>query len=146
MITKQFTAWPTRIRGTQIAAGIVRTTWLSKMMRLVGQCALLWLVFTASGFVVQVTHLPLPQNLVALLMLLLLLTTGVVRAEQLAEVAALVGKHLAFFFVPLVVGIMAWTDLLAAHGLILVISIAGSTVLGVAITGVIAQIIGRRRQ
>lgn len=142
MITK-FKARPTCLSAAQAAPPMLRTTWLGMAIRLMAQCALLWLVFEASGLLVRATGLPLPQNLVGLLLLLLLLTTGVVQPDQLAEVSALVGKHLSFFFIPLVVGLMAWTELFAAYGLILAISIVGSAVLGIAIAGSGAQAINR---
>lgn len=143
MITKPFKAIPARISTLRGGTGILHTKWLLVALRLVGQCALLWLVFEVAGLLVQATQLPLPQNLVSLLLLLVLLTTGIVRPEQLTEISALVGKHLVFFFIPLVVGLMSWTDLLATHGLILTISIFGSALLGIGIAGLAAQTISR---
>jgi holin-like protein len=111
--------------------------------RVAGQCLLLWLVYQTSGLLLQATGLSLPQNLVGLLLLLLLLSTGVLRTEQLAEVSGLVSKHLVFFFIPLVVGLMSWTDLFAAHGLVLAVSICVSAFAGIVVAGLLAQLVSR---
>lgn len=112
--------------------------------RLVGQCAILWLVYVAADRLVRVARLPVPANLVGVLLLLLLLATGIVRPAHLAGVAGLVGRHLAFFFIPLVVGLMAWGDLLAASGAVLAGSILGGALASLAAAGLAAQRLGRR--
>jgi holin-like protein len=112
--------------------------------RLVGQGLLLWLLYTAGGHLAQATGLPLPANLVGLLLLLVLLATGVVRPDELREVAAVVGRHLSFFFVPFLVGLLAWTTLVATSGTILALSLLGSAVVGLATAGLAAQHLTKR--
>ncbi len=79
--------------------------------------------------------LPLPSNLVGMLLLALLLLTGLVRESWLGQAAALFQRHLAFFFVPIAVGLMAYGSLLRQHGLMLLLVILVSTAAGIAAAG-----------
>ncbi|MFY8148912.1 MAG: CidA/LrgA family protein [Prochlorococcaceae cyanobacterium] len=82
--------------------------------------------------------LPLPSNLVGMLLLSVLLATGLVREAWVAGAAGLFNRHLAFLFVPIAVGLLAYGGLLRAHGLALLLVIAVSTTAGIAAAGWIA--------
>lgn len=127
-----------RLRHLPIAP-VFRTT-----ARFVGQYVLLWAVYDAATHLVAAWRLPLPANLVGLLLFLLLLGTGVVQPAMLREVTTLVTRHLPFLFVPLAVGLMAWPQLLAAHGLVLLLALLGSAAVGVVAAGTVAQFLDRR--
>lgn len=113
-------------------------------LRLVGQFALLVLLFYAGTAVVVATGVPLPGNLVGMLLLLGLLRLGVVRPGHVQDLAGLALRHLNFFFVPLAVGLMSWTGLLAASGVALGLSLLGSAVAGLAVSGLVGQRLSRR--
>lgn len=113
-------------------------------VRVIGQCFLLWAIFDAADHLVRAWHLPLPANLVGLLLLLLLLGTRIVRPVDLREVSALVSRHLSLLFVPLAVGLMAWPDLLAARGLVLALVLVAAAAIGIATAGIVGQFLARR--
>ncbi len=129
--------------STQLAAvlALLEPT-LAKGLRFAGQCLILYLLFVVGTILTQAFSLPLPGNLVGMLLLLLLLSTGIIRPIHLQDVAVLVVQHLNFFF-PFVVGLMAWATLFAASGIILGISLGGSAVVGLITAGLIAQWIVR---
>ncbi|MEB3354338.1 MAG: CidA/LrgA family protein [Cyanobacteriota bacterium] len=79
--------------------------------------------------------LPLPSNLVGMLLLAVLLPTGLVRESWLGQAAVLFQRHLAFFFVPIAVGLMAYGSLLRQHGLLLLLVSLVSTAAGIAAAG-----------
>lgn len=85
-------------------------------------------------------HLPLalPSNLVGMLLLSLLLVTGLVREEWIGTGAGQFNRHLAFFFVPIAVGLLAYGTLLREHGVALLLVIVLSTAAGIAAAGWIA--------
>ncbi|MCP9774870.1 CidA/LrgA family protein [Cyanobium sp. WAJ14-Wanaka] len=87
----------------------------------------------------QYLALPLPSNLVGMLLLALFLLTGLVRESWLARAAGLLQRHLAFFFVPIAVGLMAYGSLLRQHGVVLLLVILVSTAAGIATSGWIAS-------
>lgn len=82
-------------------------------------------------------HLPLalPANLVGMLLLSLLLGTGLVREPWVGSAAGLFNRHLAFFFVPIAVGLLAYGTLLREHGAALLLVIVLSTAAGIAAAG-----------
>lgn len=93
-------AWGTQLQRLK-AAGIFTL-----------QIAGLWLIYRLSAWIVARCHLPVPGNVLGMLILFALLTTGVVKLEWIAGAADLLTKHLAFFFIPVAVGLMQWGDLL----------------------------------
>ena len=103
---------------------------LATVLRLIGQGLTLWVLFVAGAFLSEMFSLPLPGNLVGMLLLLALLSTGVVRVGHVGDVAGFAVKHLNFFFIPFVVGLMAWTALFSSSGLAIGVSLVGSAVLG----------------
>src|SRR5215470_19210088 len=72
------------------------------------QVGLLWAILAVSNLVVTRLHLRVPGNIVGMLLLLALLSTGVVEERWVAAAAGLLTKHLAFFFIPIAVGLMDW--------------------------------------
>lgn len=118
------------LRVSQLVATGLRLGW---------QFGLLVGVYYAGSAVVQVTGIPLPGNLVGMLLLLGLLRLGLVRLDQVEDVASLLVKHLNLFFLPLAVGLMAWSGLLGLSGLTLAICLVGSAAVGVVVAGRVSQ-------
>lgn len=108
-------------------------------LKLAGQFLLLVLLFQAGTTLVQATAVPLPGNLVGMLLLFGLLRLGVVRLDHVQAVAELGLQHLNFFFIPFAVGLMAWTELLGTSGVALVISQVGSMIVCLVITGLLGR-------
>jgi holin-like protein len=109
------------------------------LLRLAFQSALLYGVFWLASMLVQVLRLPLPANLIGLLLLLGLLWTGVIKPSHLDLASGLVSRHLSFFFVPLAVGLMAWGDLLARSGVVMGVALLASAAVGIGVAGAFAQ-------
>ena len=84
-------------------------------------------------------HLPLPGNLVGMLLLLVLLVTRVVRLEWTEATAGIFNRHLAFFFVPIAVGLLAFGDLFRESGPGILVAIIVGTAVGIAVTGGVAE-------
>ena len=75
------------------------------------------LVINEAGYaVVSVLHLPVPGNLLGMLFLLALLVTGVLPLRWIDASASLLIRHLAFFFIPIAVGLMAFAELFLDNG------------------------------
>lgn len=113
-------------------------------LRVVGQAALFESMYLAGTSLASGFHLPLPGSLLGMLLLLCLLAAGVVREEQLDELGRFMLTHLAFFFVPLAVGVMTYSALLSSAGPVLVIALVGSAAAGLAVAGLVGQALARR--
>ena len=72
-------------------------------------------------------HLPLPGNLVGMVLMAAVLKAGWVRMETVRPVAELLLRHMSLFFVPAGVGLMRYLGLLRAEWL----PIAGGCAAGV---------------
>jgi holin-like protein len=77
-------------------------------IKCLGQLALLWGLYLLSDSLVALTDLPVPGNVLGIVILFSLLCLGVIRIEQVEEVADFLLKHLMFFFIPIVAGLMEW--------------------------------------
>lgn len=75
--------------------------------------------------------LPIPGNVLGMLLLFGLLATGVVPLWIVEAAAMLLLRHLAFFFIPLAVGLMGFADLLREHGLAILAALLVSAVAGI---------------
>lgn len=76
--------------------------------------------------------LPLPANLVGMVLLVALLLGGLVQERWLARAADLFQLHMALFFVPIAVGLMAYGRLVQQHGVVLLLILLISTAAGLA--------------
>jgi len=79
--------------------------------------------------------LPIPGNVIGMALMLLALSTGVVKLDWLQEAADLLLKYMAMFFVPAGVGVMLYFDLIGREWLPIVAATVISTFVVMAVTG-----------
>jgi holin-like protein len=115
--------------------------WLTPTTLISLQLAGLWALNFTGFWVVQKTALPIPGNLVGMLTLFVLLVVGVVKVTWFELTGSFLIKHMAFFFVPITVGLMNAGPLLLAHGpgIILVLTISAAA--GILLTGFTSQVL-----
>ena len=118
---------------------------IKKLALIALEIAALLLISEASHAFVSALQLPLPGNLVGLLMLFALLTAGVVRLEWVEAGASLLVRHLAFFFIPIAVGLMEFGDLFVRHGMAIVVTLIVSAAIGICVVGFASQVLTHRR-
>ncbi|KZR57982.1 CidA/LrgA family protein [Pseudobacillus badius] len=110
----------------------------------VAQISFLWLIYQFGLFISEFFHLPVPGNVVGMIILFLLLSLNIVKVGWVEKGAQFLNKHLAFFFVPIAVGLMTYTSLLKESGLALAVMLLGSSIIGMALTGGVAQLLSSR--
>lgn len=113
---------------------------LRGLLQLMVPLALFVLIDQLALVLTPLLHLPLPSSLIGMLMLAALLCSGLVQERWLAQSADLLQRHLAFFFVPFAVGLMAYGSLLRSQGLALLLVIGLSTAAGVLVAGWMATL------
>ncbi len=83
--------------------------------------------------------MPLPENVLGMLLLLLALSVGIVKVEWVVGAADFLVKHLMLFFSPIIVGVLPLMPVLWAN----VVPVAGglifSTLLTMAVTSLACQ-------
>jgi holin-like protein len=119
---------------------------VKKKLQFLGQLALLSLIYVVGNRVVLLTGLPVPGNVVGVVLLYALLNLGLVRLEYVQDAADFLLRHLVFFFIPVAVDLMNWGRLFYQYGLVLALAILVSTLLTFLGTGYIAQWLQREEK
>jgi len=110
------------------------------------QIAGLLLVNQAGYAAASAFHLPVPGNLLGMLFLLALLVSGAVPLRWFETTASFLIRHLAFFFIPITVGLMGFADLFLANGAAILLTLVLSAALGIYLAGLVAQVLSARRR
>ena len=117
-----------------------------RVLKVIAQIGLLSLFVWLGGRLASLTGLPLPGNVVGLILLYLALSTGLVKLELIQEGADFLLRHLVFFFIPAAVDLMNWGGVFYQYGFRLALAIAGSTFLTFVVSGHVSQWLRRRHQ
>lgn len=88
--------------------------------------AAVWLV---SDFLCRMLHLPVSSGVLGLFIMLALLCSGVLKTGMVQQGAKWVLGELVFFFIPIMVSVVQYRDLLVSDGWKLLITIAFGTAL-----------------
>ena len=118
---------------------------LNYWLRVILQISLLWVIFEIGKFLVRITNLPIPGNVLGMILLFVLLLTGIVPITWVEEGANSLLKHLAFFFIPIAVGLMEWIGLIQTSGVQLLLVIILGAAVCILVTGLSAQILASTR-
>lgn len=106
----------------------------------------LWALNELGYILAEWLHLPVPGNVMGMLLLFALLVTGIVRLEWIERAASLLIRHLAFFFIPVAVGLMDFGPLFSKNGPAIIGTVVASTVVGLLVTGYTSQTLEKRKK
>lgn len=88
-------------------------------MLLLLQTGLLCLIAEVSKHLAQASGLPVPGNVLGVVLLFFLLLSGVIKLRHVERAADFFVRHLVFFFIPMVVGLMNYGWMFTEYGLTL---------------------------
>ena len=117
----------------------MRTIW-----KLLWQTTILTAIFVGCDQLTRLTGIPLPGNVLGVIVLFFLLLTGIIKESHISLAAEFLLRHLVFFFVPIAVGLMQWGSVFYDYGWVLAAAIVGSTALPLVIVGFMARALRRR--
>lgn len=103
------------------------------------QLAVLFTFLAAGELVVWLTGVPVPSSIIGMLLLTLALKLRIVRLRHVEGVADFLVSNLGFFFVPAGVALMGCFDLVEGQWGVVIAASAVSTVIVIAVTGLIHQ-------
>jgi holin-like protein len=89
-------------------------------------------------------HVPIPGNVIGLILFTAALFLRIVKLEWVERSADFLLKHMMLFFAPIIVGTIAFFPLLKQYGLTIVVSLVGSTLIVMLVTGGVVSLIGGR--
>ncbi|ENM5725223.1 TPA: CidA/LrgA family protein [Vibrio mimicus] len=98
------------------------------------QVAALSLIWFFSDWLVNQFHMPLPANLTGMLLLLFLVVIKVVNVEWFRRGASWLLAEMLLFFVPAVVAVVNYQDLMRQEGIKIGVVLVASTILVIAST------------
>ena len=113
-------------------------------MKLFREAIIILGIYLLGEFISQVLSLPIPGNILGMIILLVLLWTKVVKLEQIETISNFLLDHLAFFFIPAGVGLMTSVGIIKDSWLKLIIVCILTTIIIIASTGLIVQYITRK--
>lgn len=90
-----------------------------------------------------ILKIPVPGNVIGMIILLVALCTGIIKIEMIKEVSDFLLSHLAFFFIPAGVGLISClSDVKGSIFPILMVLII-TTIIIMAVTGIVVQLVKR---
>jgi len=112
---------------------------------MIRQCAILFGCLALGELIVFLTGIRLPSSILGMVLLTLFLKLGVVRLQWVQGMSDFLVKNLPFFFVPPGVALMLYFDVIAAQWLPILVATIVSTVLVMAVTGWVHQLVRKIR-
>lgn len=86
-------------------------------------------------------HLPIPGNILGMIILLILLSTNVIKLEHVEDVSNFLLSHLSFFFIPAGVGLIASFHLIKSSFIQIILICIITTILTIGVTGKIVDML-----
>ncbi|AEH32647.1 CidA/LrgA family protein [Vibrio anguillarum] len=114
-----------RIRNSQRVKNNLQT---------VVQVVALSMIWFLADFLVSTFHIPLPANLTGMLLLLTLVIMRVVKVDWLRKGATWLLAEMLLFFVPAVIAVVNYQELMQQQGLRIMAVLVISTIMVIAIT------------
>jgi holin-like protein len=92
--------------------------------------------FNLLGLVVKDwTHVPLPANLIGLMLFAAALFTKIIKLEWVEQSAGFLNKHMLLFYVPFLVGTMTFFPYIWSHLVPVLVGLVGGTLVVLTVTG-----------
>jgi len=90
--------------------------------------------------------LPLPGNVIGLILFVISLFTGLIKIEQVEEISGTILKHFSFFFIPVIVSILTVISVIMENVATIAVSLIGSTFIVLLTTGWIVKLSVKRNK
>lgn len=103
-------------------------------------------IYLLGEIISSMLSLPIPGNILGMIILFILLYTKTIKLNQIANVTNFLLDHLAFFFIPAGVGLMSSVGIIKATWLQLLIVCVVTTIVIIAVTGVTVQFVAERKK
>lgn len=110
-------------------------------MKLFREALIVFGIYLIGEVIVALTHIPIPGNIIGLLLLFIGLCTKIIKVSQVETLTNFFLDHLAFFFLPAGVSLMNSLGIIKASILQIIIVCVITTAITIASTGLIVQFI-----
>lgn len=89
----------------------------------------------------ELAHLPLPANVIGLILFTAALFLKLIKLEWVETTATFLTRHMLLFFIPFVVGTMTFFSYIKAHWLAVIVGLMASTFCVLAVTGWVTRVL-----
>ena len=97
-------------------------------------------LFLLLGDVVRYAfNLPVPGNVIAMVLIFIALKMGIVKLETIKPASDKLIKYMVLFFVPYGVGLMDFGEVIKANWLSIVVAVVASTIITLYVTAIVEQ-------
>ncbi|MEE0933626.1 CidA/LrgA family protein [Clostridium sp. D43t1_170807_H7] len=114
-------------------------------MKFFRESILLLSIYFAGEILSKFLNLPIPGNIVGMILLFVLLTSNIIKVEKVENLANFFLDHLAFFFIPASVGLMTSFASLKGSIFKIILLCILTTIIVIAVTGITVQFICNRK-
>lgn len=128
---------------------IIKETFQSKIIqviRTIAQIILLYGFHYLGVFVVTFTKIPLPPSVIGFILLFICLLLGWVKVEYIRDGASFLISFMLIFYIPPLIGIIEYPELLSPTGVILFGAVIISTLFTLFITSYLGQKIEKKEE
>ncbi|WP_326911268.1 CidA/LrgA family protein [Sedimentibacter sp. MB31-C6] len=86
-----------------------------KLIKIVIQILIIYIIYETGNFISRIIspYIVIPGNLIGMIVLLLLLSLNILKLSVIEETGSFLIKYMAFFFVPMAVGLIESYELIA---------------------------------
>ena len=113
-------------------------------MKLLRQFGIIIGIFIIGELINKYLHISIPGNIIGMVLLFVLLRCKIIKIEMLEEVSNFLLSHLAFFFIPPGVALIASLNKLSSIWISFLLIIIITTILVMGITGITVQHVLKR--
>ncbi|MGE6376318.1 CidA/LrgA family protein [Peribacillus muralis] len=103
---------------------------MKKLLAFPVQLILLLIICKLGYYFADLLHLPIPGNVIGMILLFFLLQTKVLKVQWIELASGFLVKHLAFFFIPISISLMTMGWLFIEFGLPLALTLGVSLIFG----------------
>ena len=114
-------------------------------MKFFRESILLLSIYFAGEIISNQLNLPVPGSIIGMILLFVLLTSHIVKVENVENLANFFLDHLAFFFIPASVGLMTSFASLKGSIFKIILLCILTTIIVIAVTGITVQFICNRK-
>lgn len=112
-------------------------------MKMIRQLAIILVICFLGELLRKILNLTIPGNVLGMITLLLCLCTGLIKLEMIEDISKFFLDHLAFFFLPAGVGLIASIAIVKNYWQYVLIIAFISTIVVMVVTGVTVQLLKR---
>jgi holin-like protein len=116
---------------------------INKIIKIAIQIAIIYIIYAAGNYISRLIAgiIVIPGNIIGMVILLVLLTTNILKLSMIEETGNFMLKYMGFFFVPLTVGLMESYKLIQSSIIQIVIILVLSCTIVMFVSGKVTDLL-----